>query len=719
MNAALKATEGAYAVTIRAYQDDTTICGRASEIYGADLNSDDADAGIRGARMHLADGFLERGNKMHPTKSVAYASTEEERRLIPPSVSQPHFILPQADGSVLKAYGIEVGGAPIGDDAYVEEWLRLKSEELCAEVKRVSRQTAEIDCQASTAITSMSLQTKADFVMSTNLPSQTEQFAKDFDQAIGDAFCLGFGSNLLALTTAADLDRGTVTDPDFIRSRAQLRASKGGAAIRPVTNRDHFINTLVLVLPQLIDSTDQSGSTTTGLFNHLTPSLGRGSFDEANGASRWEHFLNREHSRVGREMKRQYEKGRILHMELLAGLGDHHTGTLPPSIYETPANSFGLGIKKLHKEIQDERQCLSFLSLSDRVRHLPVDDPRRMAFLANSTCHFNRKLLGSPPHPQVPFSSHEWTTAVACRMGIPVPCVRPLVGTRIHNHRNSPQTLVDKYAHNLTTVTGILGGGTAKNHNAVCGALSNGLLKAHIPHRGGVTDHSCKHIFAAAIPAGAYDDPTNDLKSIVPDIVVNGTHVESSTNILAGLRSILDVKTLAAGKAYQDTSVDFRTVVNKRQQKVNTEYHRRAAALDTRLHQTPPGLGLRGPFATILNEHGLHGGVIGPVVGFFGECSDHVASVRDLIVVELTKQRADTNTRSHTETVGMLTQQLNRLWGHLFARSWARLILDRLHDHCGARRNPTGTGSPVDSDETTFDETFAHFDRFNNQQADL
>ena len=486
--------------------------------------------------------------------------------------------------------------------------------------------------------------------------------------------------------------------------------------MRPISNRDHFINTLNLVLPQLIDSTDLSGARTRGLFNTLTPVLGVGSFDEANGAFRWAHFLEEGNSRIGREMSSQFDSGRQLHTGLIAGIREYHTGELPPSIYDTPLHGFGFGIGKLHKAIQDERQALSFLSLSYRARRLPIDDPRRMAFFANSTCPFSRKLLGSPPHSQVPFSSREWTTAVACRMGIPVPCVRPLVGTRIHNHRNSPQVPVDKYAHNLSTVTGIQGGGTSKNHNTVCGALSTGLSKAHIPHRGGTTDRSCKHIFAAAVPAGAYDDPTNDLKSIIPDIVINGTHVEGN-NILAGVRSILDVKTLAAGKAYQDPAVEFGAVVNKRQQKVNTEYHRRAAALDTRLHQIQPGSGQRGPFATVLDEHGFQGGVIGPVVGFFGECSDHVATVRDLIVQELSKQRADVNNRSHMETVGMLTQQLNRLWGHLFARSWARLILDRLHDHCGARRNPTGNGSPVDSDETTFNETFSHFSRLN--QVDL
>ena len=58
-----------------------------------------------------------------------------------------------------------------------------------------------------------------------------------------------------------------------------------------------------------------------------------------------------------------------------------------------------------------------------------------------------------------------------------------------------------------------------------------------------LTHRFFKHIFAAAVPAGAYDDPTNDLKSIIPAIVINGTHVEGNS-ILVGVRSILDVTTL-------------------------------------------------------------------------------------------------------------------------------------------------------------------------------
>ena len=56
----------------------------------------------------------------------------------------------------------------------------------------------------------------------------------------------------------------------------------------------------------------------------------------------------------------------------------------------------------------------------------------------------------------------------------------------------------------------------------------------------------------------------------------------------------------------------------------------------------------------ILNEHGYHGDVIGPVVGFFGECSNHVTPSATSLLSELTKQRGDVSNRSHdTETAGV------------------------------------------------------------------
>jgi hypothetical protein len=69
-------------------------------------------------------------------------------------------------------------------------------------------------------------------------------------------------------------------------------------------------------------------------------------------------------------------------------------------------------------------------------------------------------------------------------------------------------------------------------------------------------------------------------------------------------------------------------VVNKRQQRVNSNYHNRARKLDenTGFHN-----GKDGPSKT-LKVYGVEGGyVVAPVVGAFAEMSSHVNAIADLI----------------------------------------------------------------------------------------
>jgi hypothetical protein len=123
-----------------------------------------------------------------------------------------------------------------------------------------------------------------------------------------------------------------------------------------------------------------------------------------------------------------------------------------------------------------------------------------MAFLANGTDSFARQLLGSLPFGGVPFTPQEWTTAVALHMGVPIPALRNRVGETIRNNPKCPLTTVDQYGYNLTTVAGIEGGGTQRNHNGIARVVSSSLSAAGIKHRGGATDTSCKTVFRDAVP---------------------------------------------------------------------------------------------------------------------------------------------------------------------------------------------------------------------------
>ena len=404
---------------------------------------------------------------------------------------------------------------------------------------------------------------------------------------------------------------------------------------------------------------------TPGLFSCLTDFLG----DE------W--TIADERSQIIREFKAEYNKGKVIHSSLIDEYATNFPQSEPlPSIYNMPLKDFVSG-KKIQKRIQDERQSLQFKVLTIRASKLSVTDPRRMAFFANSTDPFASKLLGSLPDRQVPFSALEWTTAVSCHMGIPVPAIKTYVGHIIRNNRNCPSLRVDPFGHNLSTVAGVLGGGTQRNHNQMAQVISTHLSLARILHLGGATDRSCKPIFHSATPHGDTPRSTDkDVNSIVADLAIINKNNDGPLGLADHL---VDIKTLAGGLAYQTNSTQFNNAVSKRQIRVNADYHNTARRLDTRLHNSPAETS--GPFTTILNSFGVNGRVLGPVIGIFGEASTDLREIRDLITHSLARDRCDLFHCTIDQAIGLYENTVNRTWGHSIARGWSRLILDRFRDY--------------------------------------
>jgi hypothetical protein len=669
MNQPLKDAERTCNVTIRAIQDDATIAGNPENIYGAGM-----------AREMLSAGFGVRGNETHPDKATAYGRTPEDRAKIPACITQPFYtITDETTGQETKAYGIVTCGAPIGDADFVREWLHREALTIAEKIDEVSKKVSSIDPHSCTAITVYSLQSLADYILATNLPSEVTQFVAIVDAAIERAHKRGHGIDLLDPTECHPKDT-TPTDVNFISDRSKLRASRGGAAIRCLSDRHLFLNSICNVIPQFLDRTDKEGSTTPGLFPHLATVLGVGSFNAANSTHRWAPFIA-SGSAIASEFVLEYNKCKTEHSTLVDSLALPHGTKRPESIFDTPIDGFGEGIKKVHKKIQDELQELRFRCLTQRAATLPCTDARRKAFFANSTDQFACKLLGNLPHPEVSFTPSEWTTSVAIHMGVPVAALRSSVGATIHNNSNSPYTSVDPFGYKLTTVAGIEGGGTQRNHNTTARAISSGLSKAGISHLGGATDRSCKSIFRGATPPGAANDgeTVKQLNSIIADLVIFTRHIEAPP--LGGKDHIVDVKTLAAGLCYETNSTTFNHAVTKRQAQVGSDYLATASKLDARLHNTP--IGIRGPFTSTIFEYGHDGRVLGPVVGVFGEASEDLGNLRNLIAHELAAKHQEYYRMTVSQSEALYKHQLNRKWGHTIARGWSRLILDRLRDHVG------------------------------------
>jgi hypothetical protein len=641
-------------VIVKTYQDDTTLIGNACEIYGTNK-----------AREFLNNEFVARGNLTHQDKKYAYGSTAEQRAQIPIDIIQDYVEFIDSEGNVCRSYGIEICGVPIGDSEYVQERLKNTGNSIATDIRNIANKVSSLDPHCASAITIQSLQERAAFTMSMHPPTVTENFAQIIDSAVQHAFTMSHGSDLLSPPT-------NTIDPTFTPNRAKLRTSNGGAGIRLLKDRELFINNLCLTVPQLIDHINSDGEHVQGLFKNLTPLLGENSFNSDNAETRWVRFFS-SGSNISIEFQNRIIQAKSLHEQLMS-----ESSTPTSSIFDEPIIKFAHTIKKVQKAIIDERQNLLMCQLTDRASRLPPQDARRQAFYANSKCPFANKLLGAPPHPTVNFSPRQFTTSVAMHFGIPLPILHNDINKRIRNNSNCRPLQVDPWGFNLTTVNGVTGGDTQRNHNGIARAVSECFKEAGIRHLGGITDTTCKSIFQRASTS---DRVTNnqEINSIIVDMVIMNDSMNDASH-LGGANHLVDFKTLAGGLAYQTNSLDFNHATSLRQAEVDKHYQRTAQRLDRRLHNTPPGT--IGPFVQVLREYGTNGNrVLGPVIGFFGEASSDLRLLRDLAATQMAKRYLDRWICTPGQAAGFFKDRISREWGHVIARGWANLILCRHRDH--------------------------------------
>jgi len=118
--------------------------------------------------------------------------------------------------------------------------------------------------------------------------SDTAEFASTVDEAMREAFNLCLGVDLL---DSAGHTGSNAPDPSLTHDRALLRGRTGGASIRPLSHRPHFLSCLCNCLPLMLDSTGPDGSKTKGFFPDLVNILGKNSFDADNDSTRYSTFL--------------------------------------------------------------------------------------------------------------------------------------------------------------------------------------------------------------------------------------------------------------------------------------------------------------------------------------------------------------------------------------------------------------------------------------------
>jgi hypothetical protein len=79
----------------------------------------------------------------------------------------------------------------------------------------------------------------------------------------------------------------------------------------------------------------------------------------------------------------------------------------------------------------EERDEFRSRDLSQRAASLPISDPRRMAFVANSNDSHSKSLHSGFPVPNVNFTNTRRSTTNALHFGVPIPALRAHVGKHL------------------------------------------------------------------------------------------------------------------------------------------------------------------------------------------------------------------------------------------------------------------------------------------------
>jgi hypothetical protein len=327
---------------------------------------------------------------------------------------------------------------------------------------------------------------------------------------------------------------------------------------------------LTTILPQIIDRVGKDGTVTPGLFNDQAAQiLGQVFFDHGNKENRWRTLLASD-SALAVEFRDELERAKAINLESQSRLVLAAGEVLPVSIFDGPIEGFRADISTLHRRIMEERHEFLFRDLSQRAASLPITDPRRMAFYANTGDPSSKSLFSGLPVPRILFTNTKWSTTMALHFSVPTPALRAHVGKHLQSgSRRCGPYIVDANGLNLLTALSLRGGHIQRNHNGIYSTISDGLREAQIPHRGAGTNRSCKGTFRSACPAMTDKDAVKIMNGIIPDLIIQTDHHSPDKHSLAGCDHLADTKTLNANKQhYHKKSTDFVLAVKQRQTEV-------------------------------------------------------------------------------------------------------------------------------------------------------
>lgn len=666
INRFLKSCESSHAnIEVRAYQDNITIIGALEDIFTGENN----------AYQHLIDGIHRIGCRTNPDMFTIYCNEFDlQHNLIPPHFQRPNINI---DDTIV--YGVEICGTPIGHPEFRKNHIHAYAQDIISTIESTNHKISEISKHAALIATNLSFQNRFDYISDINLPSETYTARALIDLSLKHLY----NHNLGCTVFEAD---NRQRDPNFVADRAQLRLNDSGIGYRPLQSRFNFINMMNRIIPNIPDIRDGEEILTKGSWPSLASVTGN-IFNEDN---RWQHFFDKNQHHT-RELKDEWIRIQTIKQSLINGL-DQEVRTDFNDI-DCDVNIFGKNVRNLSRKISDIFNKLRVDSLNKRALLLHRDDPRRIAYFNVKDDDFATSIFCTS-NTTFNTSNEIFQEISASHLGLPSPACTNFVGHQLPGAQNDE--ILDAFGYKLKSLTSVRGDSTRTLHNMILDLLFKELTNVKIWNRGSAPN-TCKDIFVHHINHNVEDNDQRNIQGMIPDIQYN---INQDMDVSSTLG---DVKTFSPCIEYIN-SYGNRKPVDIRADRVQTEYLNKAKSLDIRYNNVQEGM--QGPVETHLRSFN-NGVVDGLVVGPFGECSNQIHKLRDIIVsrkVNYYAHHLDIDTAQITSKV---KKAMCKSWGLYFASAWARLLLERLQlFYARARQIPNDLELPPEESNMAFNLLF-------------
>lgn len=544
--------------------------------------------------------------------------------------------------------GVTIWGCPLGDPGFVHAKLADKTDGIRSLIAKNQTALASHPDEL-LQVLRQSLAHRWDYWLQTQPPRVTAPYSAAIDKALDTAYATVFGFNPFDPAAPYRSEVG-MPIPDFVARRARLPARLNGLGLRAHAQLADaaFVGAINIAIPAITARVSAAGGVRPGLFEHLGPLVGPGSFDEVHDDYRFSGFLAAG-SRLSADFALSWCR-----MAIEPGLD-------PDGPLAGPAASAGHGkyATLLQRAVTRHREAASLDALTEEARSLPRNDSRRLAF--RNCDSLASTWITCCPSEEDAISADLFGLVASTYLGVEVAAYRPHVGKSIGT-RAETRRVLDPFGHNLGLYKP--GNRWTWRHDTLLNQVWADTVGAGLEAHTEVLSIFARHVPAEALRRAA-SEKKNVRRGMVPDMVVRGfnpPHPDAGIGFRMYEMKTLNTNVNAASSCYVTgpRAQDLPRGADVRADKVPSEYHRKALNFDAKYCGVPGG---GGPMCTALA--GMP--EVRPLCfGGYGEGSSTVRSlISDLAgqIAGSRQRREDFNCYTEDQAKGVAAWWLTRRWG--------------------------------------------------------